>query len=493
MHSSTTLLGSPKAATERSWPEVVAENERLQAELAAGQRREKELEAALVEMQAENQRLRAWLSAAQAQLGQLVVDRNRLEAEVKLVKQKPFKAGHHSRSEAPSAPAKKRGRPAGHQGSGRKRPARVDYTEFVPVGECCPDCGTGFTGAGVERQRTVEDIEPIRPTIVTRYLIERRWCPRCQKYQESPVTTALPNYRLGLHVMLFVVYQKVALGLSYPKIQQELATYFGLRVTTTTLINLVTEVAQRFGPAYARLVELMRQQAALHIDETTWPVDGHRHWLWIFINDVVSLYVLSHSRGSKVPKALLGHDFAGVIISDFFSAYAPLEVQKAKCWAHLLRDSHALTKGQPPPGSERVQFHQHLHHLFLDMGLALEQAAADDTSQMNLYQDMHAKLLAFTQREWQDPDCQRLAARILKHLPELLLWLRHPAVAPDNNQAERGLRPAVVTRKTSFGSRSKRGAQAFARLLSLIRTWDSQDLDFFETARASLSNSASLN
>lgn len=493
MHSNTTLLGSPITASEGSWQEVVAENERLRAELAAGQSRAKQLEAALIETQAENQRLRAWLSEAQAQIGHLVVDRNRLDEEVKSVKQKPFKADKHSQSEEPSASAKKRGRPAGHQGRGRNRPARVDYTEFVSVGDYCPDCGTVFTGDGVERERTVEDIEPIRPTIVTRYIIERRWCPDCRRYKESPVTAALPNYRLGLHVMLFVVYQKVALGLSYPKIKRELATYFGLTVTTATLINMVAEVGQIFGPAYARLIELMRQQAAIHIDETTWPVDGQRHWLWIFINDVVTLYVLSRSRGSKVPKALLGHDFAGVVISDFFSAYAPLEAQKAKCWAHLLRDSHALTKGQPPPGSERVQFHQHLHHLFLDMGLALEQAAADETSHLKLYQDMQAKLLAFANRDWQDPDCQRLAARIGKHLPELLLWLRRPDVAPDNNQAERGLRPAVVTRKTSFGSRSKRGAQAFVRLLSLIRTWESQDLDFFETAKAALSNSGSHN
>ena len=114
----------------------------------------------------------------------------------------------------------------------------------------------------------------------------------------------------------------------------------------------------------------MRQQAILHIDETTWPVDGKRHGLWIFINDGVTLYVLSRSRGSKVPKALLGPDFSGPIVSDFFRAYSPLEVQKAKCWAHLLRDRHDLTKGQPPPGSERPLFHQHLHQRYLDMGLA---------------------------------------------------------------------------------------------------------------------------
>jgi hypothetical protein len=279
--------------------------------------------------------------------------------------------------------------------------------------------------------------------------------------------------------MLFVVYQKVALGLSYGKIRRELSTYFGVSVSRGTLPALVSEVARLFGPAYKRLIQLMRHQAALHVDETSWRVDGTNHWLWIFVNDVVSLYLLSRSRGSKVPKALLGDDFEGVVISDFFSAYGPLDYQKAKCWAHLLRDSHALTKGQPPPDEERVRFHHDLHTLFLEMGLALDQAATDEAACQQLYQEMRAKLLALAQQNWQDPDCCRLARRIEKHLEELLLWLRDPAVTPDNNEAERELRPAVITRKTSFGSRSRQGAHAFALLLSLIRTWQRQGDDFF--------------
>jgi len=261
-----------------------------------------------------------------------------------------------------------------------------------------------------------------------------------------------------------------------------------LAVSRATLVNIVDDVAQIFGPAYARLIKLMRQQKVLHLDETGWRVNGEPHWLWIFVNDLVSLFVLSHSRGSKVPKALLGPDFEGTIVSDFFSAYSPLDVEKAKCWAHLLRDSHDLTKGQPPPDSERLAFHQQLHQLFLAMGLAIEQAEADPTAREDIYQEMRTNLQNFAEQAWTDTDCLRLAARILKHLDALVLWLRNPAVAPDNNAAERGLRPAVVTRKTSFGSRSKRGAQAFARLLSLIRTWEGQDLDFFDTANDILSD-----
>jgi len=309
------------------------------------------------------------------------------------------------------------------------------------------------------------------------------------------VTTALPRRRLGLHLMLFVVYQKVALGLSYGKIQRELAIYFGLHASQGTLTAIVAELAQLFGPAYAHLIKTMRQQAALHVDETGWRVDGKNHWLWVFVNDVIVLYLISRSRGSKVPKALLGEDFDGTVISDFFSAYSPLDVEKAKCWAHLLRDSHKLTKGKPPPppDSERVQFHEQLHHLFLDMGLALEEVTADQNGREQVYQDMRKQLHDFAASSWHDADCQRLAKRILKHLDELLVWLRNPHVSADNNQAERALRPAVVTRKTSFGSRSKMGAQAFARLLSLVQTWEQQGQDFFIIAQAALEDICSQN
>lgn len=292
--------------------------------------------------------------------------------------------------------------------------------------------------------------------------------------------------------MLFVVYQKVALGLSYGKIKTELALYFGLEVSRGQLSNIVLEVSQLFGGSYADLLRLMRQQSVLHIDETGWKVNGDNHWLWIFVNDIVALFVLSKSRGSKVPKALLGTEFDGTVVSDFYTAYSPLEVEKAKCWAHLLRDSRELVKGKPPPepNSERVCFHRDLHELYLAMGLAVAETDAAPERLVDVHSQMRAKLLAFAQQDWTDTDCVRLAKRILKHLDELLVWLKNPAVAPDNNAAERALRPAVVTRKTSFGSQSKLGAQAFARLLSVIMSWGKQGIAFFEHGEGVLRSAA---
>lgn len=419
----------------------------------------------------------------------------RVQGELNALKQKPFqparakqkKIREQSKDNAP----KKRGRAKGHQGAGREKPERIDRTVIVEAEKSCPTCGSAFNGL-VERERFVVDIEPVRPTVNTCYVIQRAWCPNCRVYHSSPVQEALPAHRFGLNLMLFVVYQKVGLGLSYGKIKKELALYFGLKVSRGHLANMVGEVSRLFGSAYGDLLRVMRQQAVLHIDETGWKVDGVNHWLWVFVNDVVALFVISKSRGSKVPQALLGTEFNGTIISDFFSAYSPLEVEKAKCWAHLLNESHKIANGRPPPApnSEVVRFHTQLHQLFLKMGLALQQVVADETARVTVHGEMRTALSEFANAAWDDPDCQRIAKRIRNYLDELLVWLINPEVAPDNNAAERALRPAVVTRKTSFGSRSKCGAQAFARLLSVILSWEKQSLDFFTEGKLILSSTA---
>lgn len=485
----TTPIPAPPTSSSAIIARLQADLATVQAELATVRAARDQLRAVLADVLAELAQVRAQLADTHVQLATVEAERQEMRQELVDLKRKPFTPRAHPDD---TTPAKPRGRPAGHPGSSRLRPTRIDHTQAIPAGDTCPDCGTAFTGSGTTRERVIEDIDLVRPTVITKYVIERRWCPNCRIYHEDTVTTALPRHRLGLHVLLFVVYQKVALGLSYGKIQHELRAYFGLTVSAGELPGMVAEIAALFGPAYARLLDLMRQQAAIHVDATSWRVDGVPHWLWVFVNDVVALYVVSRSRGSRVPQALLGPDFDGVVISDFFSAYSPLEVEKAKCWSHLLNDSHDYAKGQAAD-SERTCFHRTLHALFLEMGVALEQVQADPAGRERVYDELRTKLWRFATEHYRTWQCQQLAARIKKYLDDLVVWLIDPAVDPTNNAAERALRGAVVTRKTSFGSRSKRGAHAFARMLSIIMTWERQGKDFFTTAHQALVDARSQN
>lgn len=75
---------------------------------------------------------------------------------------------------------------------------------------------------------------------------------------------------------------------------------------------------------------------------------------------------------------------------------------------------------------------------------------------------------------------QRLANRLHRHWNEWFTFLTHPEVKPDNNDAERALRPIVVHRKVSGGARSDWGAKLVAQMFSFLETVRLQGGDVIE-------------
>ena len=64
-----------------------------------------------------------------------------------------------------------------------------------------------------------------------------------------------------------------------------------------------------------------------------------------------------------------------------------------------------------------------------------------------------------------------------KHLKELFVFVAEPEAPPDNNAAERSLRPVVINRKISGGSRSATGTDTKTTLASIFGTWRAQGLN----------------
>ncbi len=272
---------------------------------------------------------------------------------------------------------------------------------------------------------------------------------------------------------------------SYSKIQRELRTYFGLTISAGELPSMVAEIARLFGPAYARLLELMRQQAAIHIDETSWRVDGVPHWLWVFINDVVALYVVSRSRGSKVPQALLGPDFDGVAISDFFSAYSPLEVEKAKCWAHLLRDSHDYAKGQDAESERHARYRNCTRCLWR---WAWRSNRCRPTSQSGSRSTIRCERNSGSLRPSSGGlgNASSWPRSIQKYLDDLVVWLKNPAADPTNHRSGTGAAWGGGDAQNLRSAAARRGAQSLARLLSIVWTSERQGKGFLGHRPSSL-------
>lgn len=76
-----------------------------------------------------------------------------------------------------------------------------------------------------------------------------------------------------------------------------------------------------------------------------------------------------------------------------------------------------------------------------------------------------------------DDEVRNLARALFVHLPHFFTFVYEEGVEPTNNAAERALRTAVQWRKIMFGTRSERGELAVARLLTITRTCQRQQLN----------------
>ena len=70
--------------------------------------------------------------------------------------------------------------------------------------------------------------------------------------------------------------------------------------------------------------------------------------------------------------------------------------------------------------------------------------------------------------------------QLLKVEPAMWLFVTTEDVEPTNNAAERAIRPAVIWRRTSFGTQTQAGSTFVARMLTVIATLKSQRRDVLE-------------
>ena len=158
-----------------------------------------------------------------------------------------------------------------------------------------------------------------------------------------------------------------------------------------------------------------------------------------------------------------------------------------RCWPHLLRDAKTLAElnaDRPEVGA----WEQSLRALYRE-AKAFSHPNPRRRQRARRYFEAGAVKLA--QPYANDPAAPQrtLAQRILKHLHELFVFISDPEVPGDNNLAERSLRPAVIARKISGGTRSPKGSDTKMKLMSLLGTWQLQGKPLHATCQQLLLSS----
>lgn len=366
---------------------------------------------------------------------------------------------------------KKRGARPGHQGHGRKKPQQVDEIKRVYYTHC-PDCGEELPRSNEVHSHTVEDIpafEEKSRAQITRYEQEWQWCGNCQKKVRAQPKGIMPHCRLGINLLLFVLIQKYGAKNSWETIVFNLETLYGVTVSKGALVAMVHRVRQWLGGSYTALLEEVRGSPVKHADETSWRVNGINSWLWGFFTPRCAYYIVEESRGKGVPQTLLsGSHEDDVLVRDDYGAYAKLPLRQQSCWSHLLRKSREAAEDQKA-SQEVKHLHAHLKSMFASLREIIGQPY-QQTERETAYECFKMQIENIINSQYQHEDSRKIQTRIANQNTNLITALLYPNVPLTNNLAERQIRPMVVTRKISGGSRSWEGAKTHAVNMSIFQS-----------------------
>lgn len=364
---------------------------------------------------------------------------------------------------------KRPGRKAGHEGTRRPPPERIDR-RVEHRARCCPDCGGQLKRCATARLRWTEDIPAEITPVVTEHTIHRDWCPRCQKPVEPKVPDALPGSQLGNHVLALSGWLHYGLGNTLQQVVDVFNYHLHFQLTKGGLVQQWYRLQATLFPWYEQIRSEALCAAVLHGDETGWRVNGKTHWLWCFTDPRSTYYMIDRKRGSPAVAKFFRDEFAGTLVTDFWGAYnAVVCGARQTCLAHLLRDLEHVEQYKQPT-AQWPEFAKKLRRLLGDAMRLVQDVERDEPAFASRRERLHARLVALVETPWNDSQARRLVKRLRRHQNDLFTFLDHPEVPFDNNHAERAIRPAVIIRKNSYCNRSERGADTQAVLMSIYRT-----------------------
>lgn len=438
-------------------------------------RRIAELEAQLQQAKAENAALKEQIAQLQRQIAELERSGKRQAT--------PF--SRRKRKADPKRPGRKAGR---GRFSFRAKPKteEVDETKEEPLCSC-PDCGGPLADMNEHEQFEI-DIPKVRPKI-TRYVTHSGYCSQCRRRVRSrhpeqiSEATGAAGVLIGPRAKALGADLKHRLGVPYAKISELMQVAFGLDFTRSGACQADARLAQQARPVYEELIELISQSAIVHADETGWRIGTLSAWLWVFTNRQITVYTVEESRGHEVVVEILGQEFAGILSSDCFAAYDHQSLAnwlKQKCLGHILNE---LSRMEEAKSRGAVRFAQDVIAV-LRAALALRAQKPKllpvDFAAEAVKIEARLDKLIDEKRRLMDPDNARLAKRLRKQRAHLLRFLYVDGLDATNNQAERMLRPAVITRKTSGCNRTKDGAETHSILASVLVTCRQQALPILD-------------
>lgn len=453
----------------------------------------------LARLRRENEQLRRALEERAKQIADQAREIDDLKRQLALRQQNstttskpPSSDGLAGRQRARGRRVKSRrhvGAQPGHPGHHRELAPveRVDaIVDLVP--ERCRRCARRLQArdaVGDPRRHQVTELPPIAAHI-TEYRCHRRQCRACGTTTLAPLPDEGAG-QFGPQLTALIAYLTVVCRLPRLVVQRLLEGVLRIPISLGSTQKAWEEASAAVAAPYQELQAALGAQPVLNGDETGHRTNGAKRWLWTLVAPTFVFYAIATSRGAEVLQRLIGAAFPGVLGSDRLPAYLTYAAHRRQfCWSHFRRNllsaqELARTAAARRFCREALTLQRHLFRLWQrfrgDPHVRGAPLTRDQLIAKVLPIEKRFFALAARHVNAADAEVSNLARALFVHHPHFFTFVHEEGVEPTNNGAERALRTAVQWRKITFGTRSADGELAVARLLTITRTCQLQQLN----------------
>ena len=340
-------------------------------------------------------------------------------------------------------------------------------------------------GVGDPRRHQVTELPAIAAHI-TEYRCHRRQCPACGRTTLAPLPDDLAS-QFGPQLTALIAYLTVVCRVPRLVVQRLLAGAMQIPISLGSTQHAWEEASAAVAGPYQELQDALAYQPVLNGDETGHRTNGAKRWLWTLVAPTFVFYTIATGRGAEVLRHLLGAAFPGILGSDRLPAYLSYAAARRQfCWAHFTRNllsaqELATTAAAQRFCREALALQRQLFRLWHRFrGDPRTRGAPLTRAQLiSKVLPIEKRFFALAERSVNaaDAEVSNLARALFVHHGHFFTFVYAEGVDPTNNVAERALRTAVQWRKIMFGNRSAEGELAVARLLTVTRTCQRQQLN----------------
>jgi len=364
----------------------------------------------------------------------------------------------------------------------------------------CPSCGALRPEIGEERKEELRLI-PAKAVIDVHVMKKYGPCPckECQGTEAAPIIQAqgnakiVPGSRFSNGTIAFFLTSKFVDAQPFYRMEGILARW-GVNTGRSTLCSLAMNAGRAVGDLIQAIRDDLKTSPVIGMDETPVQVLHEKNrsatatsYMWVAcgFREGKKLFFFHYHptrAGSVALEFLKG--YSGYLQTDGYSGYSQVGeapgITHVGCMAHVRRKFFDADKvsGGSGDAAEFLSMIASLYHTETLLRQRYENKELDEGSfiaerkklQEPQLSAMHEWLTVRSQSVTPSSGLGKAVSYALGQWDQVVRYLEHALLTPDNNAVENAIRPFVLGRKNWLFSNTPAGAHTSAGLYSLIET-----------------------